>query len=92
MVVKSYGKMRRTRHKLKAREQVTVNKILEKFDEGDRVCIKIQPAIHNFPHPKFQGRTGKIVGKRGESFIVEVSDLSSKKKVIVSPVHMKKQA
>ena len=90
MVVKSYGKMHKTRHKLRAKEQVTVNKILSKFELGDKVCINIQPAIHNFPHPKFQGRIGNIVGKRGDSFIVEVSDLSSKKKVIVSPVHMKK--
>jgi large subunit ribosomal protein L21e len=91
MVVKSYGRMHKTRHKLQVREQMTVNKILQKFNVGDSVCIKICHSIHNFPHPKFQGRTGKIIAKRGDSFIVRVTDLSAKKQVIVSPVHMRKQ-
>ncbi len=90
MVQKSYGKRRRTRHKLRAKEHLTVNKMLQNFDVGDSVYIKLAPAIHNFPHPKFQGKTGKVIGKRGSSYIVEVNDMAAVKKIIVDPVHMKK--
>lgn len=90
MVVKSSGKMHKTRKKLKLKENATVNKFMEKFEIGDRVWIKICPSVHNFPHPKFNGRTGKIVGKRGNAYMIEVSDLNSKKKIIASAVHLKR--
>lgn len=90
MVQKSYGKRRGSRKKLSGGEEITITKLLRKFDIGDSVYIKLAPSVHNFPHPKFHGKTGKVIGKRGSSYIVEVKDMSAIKKIIVDPVHMKK--
>lgn len=90
MVKKSHGPRRKTRRKLrlKRKDVLTPNKFLQEFKIGDFVHIDLFPQTP-IPHPKFQGKTGKIVGKRGKAYIVEVSDLNSKKKIIVRPEHLK---
>ena len=61
MVRKSYGKMRGTRKKLKSRGKIPINRYLAKFKKNDIVHINIVSSS-KFQHPKFTGRTGKIIG------------------------------
>jgi large subunit ribosomal protein L21e len=42
------------------------------------------------PFRRFHGRTGRIVGKQGECYYVEIRDGNSMKKVLAHPVHLKK--
>ncbi len=89
MVIKSYGIRRKTREKLKQTDILKPNTFLKEFNIGDIVHIDIQPASQKIPHPKFQGRTGKIIGKRGKAYIVSVKDLKRTKQIIINPVHLK---
>mgnify|MGYP000613181517 CR=1 FL=1 len=92
MVKKTKGPRRRTRKKLKKgpKDKTTVNQFLEEFKEGERVLIKIEPSSHKgMPHPKFKGKSGKIVGKRGRAYIVEVEDGKVIKEVIAYPEHLR---
>jgi large subunit ribosomal protein L21e len=41
------------------------------------------------PHPRYKGRIGKIIGKRGKSYIVEITDGNKVKKLISRPEHLK---
>jgi len=43
------------------------------------------------PNPKFQGSTGKVIGQRGRSFILEVRFGNAKKEVLSLPQHLKPQ-
>ena len=90
MVRKSYGPRRGSRKKLKARKEDVLkpNRFLQRFKIGQIVHIDIIPQTPG-PHHKFKGRTGRIIGKRGRAYIVEVSDLNAKKKIIVRPEHLK---
>jgi len=92
MVRKSYGIRRRTRKKLKIKkgEPINVNRFLQKFNIGDNVHIDICP-LTKIPHPKFQGKTGRVIGKKGNAYIIEVKDLSMKKQIISKPEHLKLQ-
>ncbi|MEM7826791.1 MAG: 50S ribosomal protein L21e [Candidatus Aenigmatarchaeota archaeon] len=90
MVRKSYGFRRRTRNKLKQNDIMKPNMFLQRFDIGNRVHIDIQSSSQKIPHPKFQGRTGVVIGKRGNAYIVEVKDLNTKKQIIVNPEHLKR--
>jgi len=90
MVRKSHGPRRKTRHKLQVKEAIKPNLFLQKFEIGDRVAIKICPASHNFPHPRFHGRTGVVIGKRGRAYIIKVRDFDAEKTLIVTPEHLKK--
>jgi large subunit ribosomal protein L21e len=89
MVRKSYGKKRRTRHKLKLEKRIAITRFLQEFGIGDRVHVDIS-TNKNIPHPKFQGLTGKVVGKRGASYIVMVKDGNATKRIFIKPEHLKK--
>ena len=89
MVVKSYGKKRGTRHKLRLREVITVNTYLQEFSKGDRVNIKLS-TNNNIPHPRFHGRAGTVIEKRGRAYVLEITDKNSTKQIIVRPEHLRK--
>lgn len=89
MVRKSYGPRRGTRKKLRAKKP-TLTKFLQEFSIGERVAIDIQSNVKGFPHPRFQGLVGKVIGKRGKAYIVEVRNKDAKKIIITKPVHLKK--
>lgn len=88
---KARGKRAKQRDKLKGRGKPTVNKLLEEFDEDDTVQININSVVHSgLPHHRFQGKTGRIEGRRGSCYIVSLRDGNMRKNVIVHPVHLKK--
>lgn len=93
MVKKTRGPRRRTRKKLKKgpRDKVTANQFLEEFKEGERVMIKIEPSSHRgMPNPRFKGKSGEIVGKRGRAYIVKLKDGKKEKSIITLPEHLRR--
>ncbi|MFB6075706.1 MAG: 50S ribosomal protein L21e [Candidatus Aenigmatarchaeota archaeon] len=90
---KTGGTRQGTRKKLKKgpREKNTVNQFLKEFEKGENARIKIEPSSHKgMPDVKFDGHIGKVKGKRGNSYIIEVGDMNSKKTVIANPEHLEK--
>jgi large subunit ribosomal protein L21e len=93
---RSKGFRSQTRHKLrkKVRERGTlaVSKVIKTFSEGDTVHIVLDPSVQKGqPHPRFHGRTGRVLEQRGRSYLVEVRDGKALKKVIAAPVHLRLQ-
>ncbi len=87
---KSKGSRADTREKLTQTTRPTITKFLQDFDIGQKVIIALEPSSHKgMPFPRFSGKLGRIVGKRGKSYIVEVRDLDKIKKVISRPEHLK---
>jgi large subunit ribosomal protein L21e len=90
MVVKSHGPRKRTREKFRKRGRVTVNTLIKNFDLGARVVIDIESSsLSGMPFKRFQGLSGKIVGRRGRAYMVEIKDKNMVKKVIAKPEHLK---
>jgi len=92
MVRKSKGFRTRTRHKLRqeTRLRPTITKFLQEFQIGQNVAIEPEPSSHKgMPYPKFTGAAGKVVAKRGSSYIVEINVGDSKKTIISRPEHLK---
>ncbi len=92
MVTKSHGKRARTRKKLSKskREKFKVTKYLKAFEVGSYVAVVIDPSSHKgMPHPRFHGLTGRILGKRGNAYIVEVRDGNKRKQIFARPEHLK---
>ncbi len=64
--------------------------LLHEYKVGDKVHIKINPAIHKgMPHRRYHGKTGTIIGKRGKCYIVEVYLGNKRKTIIVRPEHIR---
>jgi large subunit ribosomal protein L21e len=92
----SHGERSCTRYKLKktVRERglSPISKAIQDFEEGQMVHIDIDPSVHHgMPNAKFQGKTGKVLGKRGRAYLLQVTDGNSKKEVISLSQHLKPQ-
>lgn len=88
----SKGFRRGTRRRLsrKTRDKFRVGEFLKKFKKDDRVAVNINASSHKgMPHPRFEGKIGKVKEKRGDSYLVEISVGDSKKNIIARPEHLK---
>ena len=89
------GNRRKTRSKLRRnvndKGKVSIRKYLQGFNAGDRVCLNMNPSVHKGMYfPRFHGANGVVKGKRGECYIVEISDKTNLKNIIVHPIHLTK--
>ena len=95
MVKKSHGLRIKSRYKLKkkVREKgIKIRRALQEFEVGQRVHIIIDSSVQKgMPHPRFHGRTGVVIGVRGRSYLVEITDGGKKKTIIARPEHLKLQ-
>ncbi|AKB12374.1 LSU ribosomal protein L21E [Methanosarcina thermophila] len=92
----SHGEKRCTRYKLQktVRERgiSPVSRAIQEFEVGQMVHIDIDPSVQKgMPNPKFQGSTGKVIGQRGRSYILQVRNGNAIKEVISLPQHLKPQ-
>jgi len=78
------------RKNIKDRGKLKFSLYFQSFNKDDKVAIirdhTVSPA---FPK-RIQGKTGVIIGKRGEAYIVMIKDGNAKKMHIIKPLHLKK--
>lgn len=78
------------RKRLREKGKVSFIRFFQKFEMGDSVAIvKDLGFASNVPN-RMQGKTGKVVEKRGSAYVVEVKDYDMKKQLILKPIHLKK--
>ena len=95
MVIRIGGSRRKSRHKMsknvREKGKIKLVRYFQKFSEGDRICLLAEPSIHkSIYHARFHGKVGKVLGKRGKCYEVQIKDINKLKKLIVHPVHLKK--
>jgi large subunit ribosomal protein L21e len=89
---KSRGFRAKTRFKLrqKVAYRPPITKFLKEFEKNQAVVIVQEPASQRgMPHPRFKGKSGIIIEKRGKSYIVQILDGNKAKKLIARPEHLK---
>lgn len=89
------GFRRKSRQKLskplKMKGKLHITKFLQTFEEGEKVILKAYPSHHGGMFPlKFYGSIGKIVGKQGSCYKVNVKEGKKNKQLVVHPVHMER--
>jgi large subunit ribosomal protein L21e len=71
------------------RGKTTLSKILQSYNEGDKVVVKIDSSMHKgMPHRRFHGRIGFVQAKRGRSYVIHVTQGDATKEIIVRPEHL----
>lgn len=87
---RSLGKMsKRSRLLGQSARRLTVAGLVSAFSVGQQVSIDPQSKYSGMPHPRYRGRTGKIVGKRGKAYLVLITDMNAEKELCVPPVHLR---
>jgi large subunit ribosomal protein L21e len=92
MAKRSKGFRKKTRGKLRQKSgyRPPITRFLEEFTVGQRVVIFHEPSSQKgMPFPRFKGIAGKVIGKRGKSYLVEIKDGKKIKQVISRPEHLK---
>lgn len=89
------GFRRKTRHKLskpvRERGKLSLRTYFQAFKTGDKVYLVGEASVHEGMYfPRFYGHAGKVVGKQGKCYYVEISDFGMSKKLLVHPVHLKR--
>ena len=93
---KSKGLRSRSRYKLKKSIRPSranpISRKIQVFEDGNKVHIIIDTSIQKGqPHPRFHGKTGKIVGQKGKAYLVGIKDGNKPKELIIRPEHLKLQ-
>lgn len=85
-----------TRYKLqktlRTRGMPNVTTVIQQFEEGQKVHIVLDSSVQKGqPHPRFHGKTGTVVGKRGRAWLLTIKDGNMEKTVIARPQHLRPQ-
>ena len=88
------GFRRKSRHVMRKNPRkkglAPLGRYLSNFEVGDYVDIIIDPSVHKaMPHKRFQGKTGRIVAKRGRCYEVEIKQIHKMKRIFTSVAHMR---
>ena len=94
-MVRSRGPRRKSRRvltkKVREKGRIPLSRLLTKYEEGEKVVINIDPAIHKaMPHKRYQGKVAKVTGKRGKAYILEIPQRKTVKTIITTAHHIRK--
>ena len=65
-------------------------RFFQKFQPGEAVAV-VQELSVPFPYSKrLQGRTGRVIEKRGSAYHVEIKDYNKPKRYLIKPLHLKR--
>ena len=69
--------------------KISFTRYFQKLKKGDSVAV-VQELSVPFPYRKaLQGRTGKVLDKRGSHYYVEIKDINMPKRYAIHPIHLK---
>ncbi|HYY47324.1 MAG TPA: 50S ribosomal protein L21e, partial [Thermoplasmata archaeon] len=90
----SKGIMEKTRQKFRRgprrRGLSAITRSFRSFEVGERVTIVIDSSVQKgWPHNRFHGMTGTVVGRRGRAFLVDVRFGGRIKQAVVRPEHLR---
>ncbi|WP_254764651.1 50S ribosomal protein L21e [Natrinema marinum] len=93
---KSNGPRQGTRRKLandpRDRGTSPPQRAIQEYEAGEKVHLKIDPSVSDGRfHPRFDGRTGEVVGKQGSAFKVQINDGGKDKTLLVTAAHLRAQ-
>nr|AQS33351.1 hypothetical protein [uncultured archaeon]AQS34131.1 hypothetical protein [uncultured archaeon] len=78
------------RKKPRQKGKFSFTRFFQKFKEGDTVAVVRELSIPFYYSKRLQGRTGKVLEKRGSAYYVEIKDLNKPKRYLIKPIHLKR--
>jgi len=77
------------RKTFRERGKLKLSNYFKRFNEGEDICVIREKSVKCAFPKRILGRSGKVIGKRGEYYIVRVNDLNKEKVFIIHPIHLK---
>lgn len=76
--------------KVRTRGKIQLSRYFQEMKKGDFVAIVREPSVQSSFPVRIQGRTGKVEGRRGKAYIINLRDQNKEKKFLIEPIHFKK--
>ena len=70
--------------------KISFTRFFQKFKTGDSVAVARELNLKFGYSKRIQGRTGKVISKRGSAYEIELYDLDKQKRYMIKPVHLKR--
>ncbi len=71
--------------------RLSISSMIKHFNINDKVIIIQKGNMKNIPHPRYKGRVGNVIEKRGDAYVVLIPTSKYKSvKVIVPQMHLEK--
>lgn len=82
----------RTRHLARHHKPsaLSISEHIKTFKDGDNVAIVPKGNVKNIPHPRYRGKIGRVIERRGSSYVVELKIMKSTKRLTVPALHLRK--
>ena len=78
------------RKKPRQKGKFSFTRYFQVFKPGDSVAVVKELSLKFGYSDRLQGRTGKVLDKRGSAYEVEIKDLNKPKKYLIKPIHLKR--
>jgi large subunit ribosomal protein L21e len=75
---------------VRTRGKLSLSRKFQELKKGQSVALIFEKSKNTNIQKRMQGRTGKVVGKRGQNYMIEVKDREKLKRYIVDSIHLKK--
>ncbi len=76
--------------KVRTRGKIQLSRYFQEMEKGDFVAIVREPSVQSSFPVRIQGRTGKVEGRRGKAYMINLRDQNKEKKFLIEPIHLKK--
>lgn len=78
------------RKKPREKGKFSFTRYFQKFQPGDSVAVVRELSMPIGYEKRIQGRTGKVLEKRGAAYYVEIKELNKPKRYLIKPIHLKR--
>lgn len=78
------------RKKPKQKGMFSFSRYFQIFKPGDSVAVVKELSFRFGYSKRLQGRTGRVIEKRGSAYYVEIKDLNKPKRYAIKPIHLKR--
>ena len=76
--------------RIREKGKIKLSSYFKNLSKGERVCIVPDAGVRSAFPKRVKGKSGVIIGDRGEYSIIEVMDGNKAKQFIIHPVHLRK--
>ena len=79
-----------THKKPRQKGKFSFEKYFQKFDNGSLVAVARDLTFPFGYSKRVNGKTGRVLEKRGSAYYVEFKDFDKPKRYLIRPIHLKK--
>ncbi len=75
---------------VKERGKLSFTRYFQEFKPGESVAVVRELSVPFGYSTRIQGKTGKVISKRGSAYYIEVYDMNKAKRYLIKPIHLKR--